>query len=98
MRARRTDANHAAIMADLRKAGFRVHDTSALGGGFPDLVVFRPDCGLFLVEVKDGAKPPSRRRLTLAEAEFARDFPVITATRIEDIIGDRDPDLWRRHL
>lgn len=96
MRARRTDSNHSALMADLRKAGFRVRDTSAVGQGFPDLVIFRPDCGVLLVEVKDGDKPPSRRKLTAAELEFARDFPVIVATRLEDIVGD--PELWRRHL
>ena len=86
MRARRTDANHGALIRDLRKAGFRVHDTSRLGDGFPDLVIYRPDVGVRLVEAKDGSKAPSRRKLTAAEAAFARDFPVIVATCLEDIV------------
>lgn len=96
MRARRTDANHSALIRDLRKAGFRVRDTSAVGQGFPDLVIFRPDCGLLLVEVKDGGKSPSRRKLTAAELEFSREFPTVVATCLEDIV--KPSDLWRRHV
>jgi len=69
MRARKVDDNHTEIVATIRAAGFSVHDTSAVGQGFPDLV-----CGYggrtFLVEVKDGSKSPSRRRLTAAQADF----------------------------
>ena len=46
-------------------------DTSGAGGGFPDLVVAL-DGVTVLVEVKDGTKPPSRRRRTRAQMEFAR--------------------------
>jgi hypothetical protein len=62
-RAARTDANQAAIVAALRAAGCSVLDTSSLGRGFPDLVVGTQGRTL-LVEVKDGSKPPSARRLT----------------------------------
>lgn len=70
MRAARTDANHAAVRDALRAIGASVADTSAVGGGFPDLVVgFRSRN--FFFEVKDGAKSPSRRGLTKAQKAFA---------------------------
>ncbi len=46
------DANHKIILTALRKAGHRVFDTAALGDGFPDLVVVRPDGTVRLVEIK----------------------------------------------
>lgn len=62
-RAARTDRNHTEVMAALRKVGAQVTDTSAVGHGFPDLVAsFRGKW--HLIEVKDGNKPPSRRKLT----------------------------------
>ena len=72
-RARRVDANQAALVAVARKMGCSVLDTSRLGQGAPDLVI-----GMagkhgrvnLLVEVKDSAKPPSARRLTADEREF----------------------------
>ena len=38
--ARKVDLNHAQIRTELRQAGLMVVDTSRLGGGVPDLVVF----------------------------------------------------------
>lgn len=72
-RARRVDANQSVIASAAIAMGCSVADTSKLGAGFPDLVL-----GVstlkgrvnFLVEVKDGAKPPSARKLTTAEREF----------------------------
>jgi Holliday junction resolvase len=71
-RAARTDANHGEIRDALRRAGCLVVDTSGVGGGFPDLVAVRHGRVRF-VEVKDGAKSASRRKLTPAEAEFIAD-------------------------
>lgn len=69
MRRSRTDANQSAIIAALRQIGASVADTSAVGGGFPDLVAgFRGRT--WLLECKDGAKPPSARKLTPAQVEF----------------------------
>lgn len=70
-RAARTDANHREIVDALRKVGASVADTSGVGGGFPDLVVGVRGI-TFLLEVKDGSKPPSARKLTEDQAEFAR--------------------------
>lgn len=66
---KRTDANHEQIVKGLRAIGATVRSTAMVGDGFPDLAVgFRGDT--FLLEVKDGAKSPSRRQLTEAEREF----------------------------
>lgn len=68
-RAARTDANHGPILAALRSLGALVVDTSHVGQGFPDaLVVWRGRC--LPVEIKDGSKPPSRRKLTPAQTVF----------------------------
>lgn len=61
--ARKVDANHGAIRDALRGIGVGVVDTSATGYGFADLTCFWRGSTV-LVEVKDGTKPPSERRLT----------------------------------
>lgn len=71
--ARNVDANQGQVVAALRKLGAVVHITSGLGGGFPDLVVLHRG-RLLLVEVKDGSKAPSDRKLTPAEQVFHRLF------------------------
>jgi hypothetical protein len=72
-RAPRLDANHGQITDVLRSAGASVWSTAALGHGFPDLVVGWLGQNL-LVEVKDGRKPPSARRLTPDEEQFHRQW------------------------
>lgn len=69
MRARRVDSNHKDIIQALRALGCSVADTSRLGQGFPDAVVSRHGITA-LVEIKDGSKPPSARKLTPAEEQF----------------------------
>lgn len=61
--AAKVDANQSEIVAALRAAGATVTPTHSAGEGFPDLAVgFRGQS--FLIEVKDGSKPPSARKLT----------------------------------
>lgn len=61
-RACRVDANHGAIRDALRAAGAGVIDGSKFSEGFSDLVCFwRGET--ILIEVKDGTKPPSARKL-----------------------------------
>jgi len=68
-RAAKTDANHAPILRALRATGAYVVDCSHVGAGFPDaMAFFRGQC--LLVEIKDGAKSPSRRRLTADQQVF----------------------------
>ena len=72
-RAARTDANHREIVAALRKAGASVADLSAVGGGVPDLLVgFRSRN--WCLEVKDGKKPPSARKLTPEQQAWVDDW------------------------
>lgn len=62
----RRDPNHREIADALRAAGCSVWDAAHVGGGFPDLVVGRVVAGerrTYLLEVKDGELPPSRRAL-----------------------------------
>jgi hypothetical protein len=61
-RAARTDANQTAIVEALRAVGSSVLSLAAIGKGCPDLLVCRQD-KLYLLEVKDGSKPPSERKL-----------------------------------
>ncbi len=65
----RTDANQTDIVKVLRKCGLSVEITSAIGGGFPDIAVGHRGLN-WLFEVKDGAKPPSQRRLTKEELDW----------------------------
>lgn len=62
-RAAKVDANQAEIVAALRKAGASVQHLHAVGAGCPDLLVGFRGRNL-LVEVKDGNKSPSARKLT----------------------------------
>jgi Holliday junction resolvase len=65
----RTDDNQTAIVKALRNAGCSVAITSDVGGGFPDLVIGAHGKN-YLLEVKDGNKPPSERKLTAAQNSF----------------------------
>ena len=67
--AKRTDSNHAVIRQAFRDRGFSWMDTYMVGKGFPDGVVGRYGINV-LIEIKDGEKPPSKRKLTPDEQEF----------------------------
>lgn len=68
-RAARTDANQEQVVSALRAAGARVLSLAPVGAGVPDLLVGHRG-RLLLLEVKDGAKSPSRRRKTAAQERF----------------------------
>ena len=57
------DANQKQIVGALRQAGCSVQSLATVGKGCPDLIVGR-DGRNFLIEVKDGAKVPSARKLS----------------------------------
>jgi len=68
-RAAKVDANQESIVAALRKIGAKVQSLAAVGNGCPDLLVnFRGM--LTLLELKDGSKPPSARKLTPAQEKW----------------------------
>lgn len=61
--ARAVDQNQATMVAGLRRLGWGVWDTHALGRGAPDLVVCSPDGRLALGEVKSpGGRLTPRER------------------------------------
>jgi hypothetical protein len=72
--AARIDANQKEIVEGLRKLGYSVWITSSLGKGSPDIVIGArsPDFGGFniLLELKDGNKCESQRKLTPLEDAF----------------------------
>ena len=90
---KRTDKNQQDIMDTLRSAGYAVHDTHELGGGFPDILV-ACERGNVLVEVKMPGKD-----LNAAERKFHAHWPgplcVIyykdeAAEMIEQAIGGKE--------
>jgi hypothetical protein len=71
-RAARRDDNEQAIIKAMREAGAYVKVIND-EGLFDLLVSYRGET--LLIEVKDGAKPPSARRLTEAEQKFHDEWP-----------------------
>lgn len=71
--AKKVDANQTAVVAALRAAGASVQHLHAVGQGCPDLLV-----GIhgrnYLIEVKDGTKPPNEQRLTPAQETWHRQW------------------------
>lgn len=65
MRARRVDANLKEIVDEFRRLGCAVHVTNDMW----DLTISLGGL-VMLIEVKDGAKPPSAKRLSKRAKEF----------------------------
>ena len=73
-RAAKVDASQDAIVSALRAVGAGVLSLAPLGRGVPDLLVwFRG--GYLLLELKDGAKPPSKRKLTQDQVDLLEQWP-----------------------
>lgn len=72
-RAAKVDANQHEIVDALRGVGASVSITSAVGEGFPDIAVGYKGQNL-LLEIKDGSKPPSDRKLTPAQQKWHREW------------------------
>ena len=69
-RAKRVDDNHKAMVAHIRRLpGASVLDLSAVGNGCGDILVGWKGKNI-LIEIKDGEKTPSRRRLTKDQEYF----------------------------
>lgn len=83
-RAARVDSNHAAIVGALRACGAQVLSLAPIGRGCPDLLVFHRG-RLMLVEVKNGAKPPSARGLTPMQEQWHRLWPVEVVMSAEQV-------------
>ena len=96
MRAERRDANEAEIIAALREAGCEVWQ---LCKDEPcDLLVRyehrweMSECSaitqveLFMLEVKDSAKPPSARKLTAKQVETHKRWPVSVVSTVAEAL------------
>lgn len=68
-RAAKVDTNQAEIVTILRQVGATVTPIHMIGQGVPDLLVGYRQAN-FLLEVKDGSKPPSAQKLTRDEQEW----------------------------
>ena len=89
-RVARVDANQSAIVGALRAAGAWIVDLSGVGKGCPDLLVCGPAQRVWvLLEIKDGDKAPSRRKLTAAQVGFHRDCPapLFVVTNIDEALA-----------
>lgn len=85
-RAARVDSNHAAVVGALRACGCEVESLAALGGGVADLLVWhRSTRRLILIEVKDGARSPSKRRLTVDQVRWHDRWPVTVIESAEAV-------------
>ena len=72
-RAAKVDANQREVVAALRGAGASVQLLHAVGEGCPDLLVGHLGVN-YLLEVKDGQKPPSAQKLTPPQEIWHRDW------------------------
>jgi hypothetical protein len=65
----RIDANQPEIVAALRGVGAAVQPLHTVGKGCPDLLVSHRMTN-YLIEIKDGSKVPSARRLTQDQLDW----------------------------
>ena len=93
-RAARTDSNHAEVVAAFRELGWSVLDISKLHN-CADLVVAKWET--IVIEIKDGKKPPSARKLTEGEQTFSDNwkgrYEIVTS--VQDVIKITREVLWR---
>jgi Holliday junction resolvase len=69
MRAKRVDDNQKEIVRQLRQLGASVRPLHMVGQGLPDIIVGVRNQN-FLIEIKDGKKSKSKKKLTDDEQEF----------------------------
>ena len=88
MRAAKADANQSEIVKALRQMGCTVQHLHMVGAGCPDIMVgWRGET--FLLEIKDGNKPPSARKKTDAQViwhDAWRGKPVAVVCNIREAL------------
>lgn len=90
---KRVDTNQAELMAEARRLHAEVQSIAPIGHGCPDLLL--AFCGQWhVIEIKDGSKPPSKRRLRESQMEWHRRFdaPVWIWENVEDVRRDLKGD------
>ena len=96
-RAARIDRNQPDIVRALRSLpGISVAVTSAVGDGFPDIVVGYKGKS-FLFEIKDPEQPPAKRRLTQDELVFHERWQGHIDVALTDLDILRQIGYFRRH-
>jgi Holliday junction resolvase len=85
-RSAKVDANQVEIVKALRSVGCTVQSLAATGQGVPDLLVgFRERT--YLLEIKDGSKPASARKLTPDQVIWHQNWrggPLAVVESVED--------------
>ncbi len=83
------DANQTQIVSALRAAGATVQSLAECGSGVPDIL-----CGFrqqtFLLELKDGRLPPSKRQLTDAQVKWHiewRGGPCVVVNSVDEALA-----------
>ena len=99
-RAAKVDANHSAIVAELRRQGASVQSLAMVGDGCPDLLVGYGGVNA-LMEIKDEDQPASKRRLNYQQALWHAYWkgPVLLVESPEDAIqklGELVGEHWRK--
>ena len=95
MRAARVDDNHAKIVTALRSvSGVSVHSLAGVGCGCPDLLIGAKG-KTYLVEVKDGAKVPSRRTLTTDQVRWVK---LWTGSKVRILTDTDQATSWARRI
>ena len=69
----KVDANQSLVVQQFRELGCSVRTLHTIGGGFPDIIVGKGGVNV-LIEIKDGNKPASLRKLTDDEAVFHEEW------------------------
>lgn len=85
---KRTDANHKEIIDAIRKIpALSVFSTHTIGKGFPDIVIGYKGIN-YLVEIKDGAKTKSQKKLTDDEIRFHQSWfgQIIVCECVKDVL------------
>lgn len=87
----KVDSNHSLILGAFIACGCVVESLHQLGGGVPDALVYhRASKRMFLVEIKDGSKPPSARKLTKDQQEWHKRWegaPVYVVETVEQAVA-----------
>jgi hypothetical protein len=86
MRAKKVDSNHKQIIKTLREIGASVFDTSAVGRGFPDIVVGWQGVN-YLVEIKTPKGKPTEQQISFFTLWRGQAVLVRSATDILQLLG-----------
>jgi len=79
----RVDRNHGELVSALLRCGYLVQSLATIGGGCPDVLTYRRDRGLELLEFKATARAP----LTPAQRTFTQlGWPVRIVRSLDEVL------------